>query len=103
VKLSEMASLDEVVAQQREDPEFRQEWDRGAFAREVAIRVVRYRTDRGLTQAQLAKAVGMTQPVIARLESGDQAPSLATLARITAGTGISFHLDVADGDIALSA
>src|SRR5277367_6232987 len=29
----------------------------------------------------------MKQPVIARLERGEQAPSLATLARITAGTG----------------
>jgi DNA-binding XRE family transcriptional regulator len=104
VKLSEMASLDEVIEKFREeDPEFRQRWDRGAFAREVAIRIIRYRTDHGLTQTQLAKAVGMRQPVIARLESGEQAPSLATLARITAGTGISFHLDVANGDIALSA
>jgi ribosome-binding protein aMBF1 (putative translation factor) len=63
-----------------------EEWDRSVFAREVAIRIVRYRADRGLTQTQLARAVGMKQPVIARLERGEQPPSLATLARITAGT-----------------
>ena len=103
MKLSEMPTLQEVVDHQREDPEFREEWDRSAFAREVAIRIVRYRADHGLTQTQLACAVGMKQPVIARLERGEKAPSLATLARITAGTGIEFHLDVRDGAVALTA
>jgi ribosome-binding protein aMBF1 (putative translation factor) len=103
VKLSEMPALQEVVDRQREDPEFREAWDRSAFAREVAIRIVRYRADQGLTQTQLARTVGMKQPVIARLERGEQAPSLATLARITAGTGIAFHLDVRDGAVALTA
>jgi predicted transcriptional regulator len=45
----------------------------------------------------------MQQPVIARLERGEQPPSLATLARITAGTAIAFHLDVRDGAVALTA
>jgi len=52
---------------------------------------------------QLARAVGMLQPVIARLERGEQPPSLSTLARITAGTGIEFHLDVSNGAVALTA
>ena len=103
MKLSEMQTFQEVVDHQREDPEFREEWDPCAFAREVAIRIVRYRADHGLTQTQLACAVGMKQPVIARLERGEKAPSLATLARITAGTGIEFHLDVRDGAVALTA
>lgn len=103
MKLSEMPTLKEVVDHQREDPEFREGWDRSAFAREVAIRIVRYRVDHGLTQTQLAREVGMLQPVIARLERGDQPPSLATLARITAGTGMEFHLDVRDGAVALTA
>jgi ribosome-binding protein aMBF1 (putative translation factor) len=102
MKLSEMSSLAEVVDREREDPEFREEWDRSAFAREVAVRVVRYRAERGLTQAQLARAVGMQQSVIARLERGEQPPSLATLARITAGTGIALHLDVTNGAVALT-
>ena len=103
MKLSELPALQEVVDRQREDPEFREEWDRSAFAREVAIRIARYRADHGLTQTELARAVGMQQPVIARLERGEQPPSLATLARITAGTGIAFHLDVRDGAVALTA
>lgn len=103
MKLSELPALGEVVDRQRKDPAFRDVWDRSAFAREVAVRIVRYRADRGLTQAQLARAVGMQQSVIARLERGEQPPSLATLARVTAGTGIEFHLDVSNGAVALTA
>jgi ribosome-binding protein aMBF1 (putative translation factor) len=103
VKLSKIPTLQEVVDRQREDPQSREDWDRSAFAREVAIRIVRYRAQRSLTQTQLAQLVGMKQPVIARLERGEQPPSLATLARITAGTGIEFHLDVRDGAVALTA
>jgi DNA-binding XRE family transcriptional regulator len=103
MKPREMPMLDEVIDRQREDPEFRDVWDRSAFAREVAIRIIRYRADHGLTQTQLARAVGMLQPVIARLERGERPPSLSTLARITAGTGIAFHLDVSNGAVALTA
>jgi DNA-binding XRE family transcriptional regulator len=85
MKLSELSTLGQVIGHQAEDPEFRQEWDPSAFAREAAIRLVRCRVERGLTQAQLAWSVGLQQSVIARLERGEQPPSLA---RITAGTGI---------------
>lgn len=102
MKLTDLTPLDEVIAEHRANPEFRREWDRGAFAREVAIRIARYRGERSLTQTQLAKAIGTTQSVIARLESGDRPPSLPTLAKITATTGIEFHLDVRHGDILLA-
>jgi ribosome-binding protein aMBF1 (putative translation factor) len=103
MKLTELATLGEVIDRQREDPEFRESWDRSAFAREVANRIIRYRADHGITQTQLARAVGMQQPVIARLERGERPPSLSTLARITAGTGIQLHLDVTDGAVELTA
>ena len=45
----------------------------------------------------------MLQPVIARLERGEQPPSLSTLARITAGTGIGFHLHVSNSAVVLTA
>jgi hypothetical protein len=59
MKLSELRTLGQVIDRQREDPEFREAWDRSAFAREVAARVVRYRAERGLTQLELARAAGM--------------------------------------------
>jgi len=103
MKLSDLPALGEVIDRQREDPEFREQWDRAAFARDVAARIVRYRADRGFTQTELARAVGMQQSVIARLERGEQPPSLSTLARITSGTGIVFHIDVSNGAVAVTA
>jgi hypothetical protein len=40
MRMSELKHLDQVVEEHRDDPEFRAEWDRLAFAREVADRVV---------------------------------------------------------------
>jgi hypothetical protein len=59
MKLSELTPLDQVIEEHREDPEFRAEWDRTAFARDVANRVVQYRAEHGLSQRQLAAIVGL--------------------------------------------
>ncbi|MGH2460247.1 MAG: helix-turn-helix transcriptional regulator [Chloroflexota bacterium] len=46
-----------------------------ALARAVAIRLIGYRADRGLIQAQLAKVLGVKQPQVARLELGVHNPT----------------------------
>ncbi|HLZ36609.1 MAG TPA: helix-turn-helix transcriptional regulator [Mycobacteriales bacterium] len=103
-KLSELKNIDEVIEEHRgTDPEFRERWDRARFARAVAVKIIKYRSEHGLTQTQLAREVGTTQSVIGRLELGEQPPSLATLAKLTARTGLEFHLDITGGDVALSA
>jgi len=43
------------------------------------------RQDRGLTQAELAARADVSQPLIARIESGDVDPTLATLHTIVSG------------------
>ncbi len=104
MKLSDLKTNAQVVAERRAtDPEFRAEWDRTAFAREVAITVLKYRTDRNLSQRGLADAAGLTQPVIARLEVGEHPPSLATLAKLSRATGLVFHVQVAAGAVELVA
>ena len=101
MKLSELTPLDEVIGEHRGDPEFRAGWDRLAFARSVADRVVQYRTDRGLSQRQLAATIGLTQPQVARLEKAEHQPSFDTLARFTRATGLKFRFDVAHGEVEL--
>lgn len=104
MKLSDLKSIDQVVEERRaSDPEFAAEWDRGAFAREVAAAVIRYRADRGITQQVLADETGLKQSAIGRLELGEQAPSLQTLARLTRATGLRFRLDIARGGVAVPA
>ena len=100
MKLSQMKTIDQVVEQdRRDDPEYRAEWDRTAFARAIAISVVKYRTDHGLSQRDLARFTGLTQPAIARLEIGENAPSLATLAKLTSKTGMTIKLSLAEGAV----
>jgi ribosome-binding protein aMBF1 (putative translation factor) len=103
MKLSELKTSSQVLEEQQQDPEFRAEWDRTALARDVALRIVRYRTENRLTQSALARSLGMTQSVIARLEAGDQPPSIGTLAKLTSKTGLEFDIHFARGSVQLLA
>ena len=48
----------------------------------------------GLSQAELAAKVGVTQSVISVYEAGRRQPSVATLARLIAGAGFELELDL---------
>ena len=84
----------EVLAESLQDPAFRAEWDRTAVARAVALRLVAYRADHDLTQRELARRLGIKQPQVNRLESGDVNPSIATLTRIAERLGIEIAVDI---------
>lgn len=104
MKLSDLKTVDAVIEERREaDAEFRDEWDRTAFAREVALAVVKYRAERDLSQRELAELTGLHQPAIARLEKGEESPGLATLAKLTRATGLRFRVDIANGSAGLVA
>ena len=52
----------------------------------LASAVMDVRNRAGLTQEELARKMGTTQPVVARLESGRTRPSMRTLERLAAAT-----------------
>lgn len=58
----------------------------------VALQIRWLREDRNLTQAQLARQVGVSQQQIAKLENPDANPTLSTLEYIARGAGVA--LDV---------
>jgi DNA-binding XRE family transcriptional regulator len=69
------------------DPTFKQAYD-NLDTEDATIRAcIEARANAGLTQAEVAKRMGTTQPVVARLESGAQPPSLASLRRYAAAVG----------------
>jgi len=103
MKLSEMIAAEDVLARNLTDPEFKADYDRTAFAHQVAVELLKYRTEHELTQAQLAQQVGTTQSVIARLETGKRPPSLATLAKLSRGLDITFHVDISPNHVSLVA
>jgi transcriptional regulator with XRE-family HTH domain len=94
MKLSDMKTSEQVLADELRDPDFRREWDRTTVARAVALQVVRYRTEQRLSQRALAKKLDMTQPQLARLEAGEHNPTIETLARLAQTLDIEFAIDV---------
>jgi DNA-binding XRE family transcriptional regulator len=74
------------------DPEFAADWNRLAPARVLSFALIHYRQEHGLTQRDLAKQLGVSQPRVAVLESGEKNPTIETLAAISAVTGIEFAI-----------
>ncbi|MBV9280137.1 MAG: helix-turn-helix transcriptional regulator [Chloroflexi bacterium] len=77
-----------------ENPEYRAGRERMGLAPEVAMKVIQYRFDHGLTQAELVRQLGMRQPHGARLEASDHEPSLTTLRRVAQRLDMPFHIDI---------
>jgi DNA-binding XRE family transcriptional regulator len=94
VKLSDLRTAEEIAAEELRDPAVRAEYERTAYANAVAIRVIAYRAEHGLSQTALARQLGMSQPAIARLEAGEHEPSLTMLARMARGLGVDFSIDI---------
>jgi ribosome-binding protein aMBF1 (putative translation factor) len=84
----------EVLRSELENAEFRAEWERTALARALALRVVEYRAESGLSQAALGRLLGMAQSGVARLEAGEHTPTLDTLSRIAQVLGIHLRVDL---------
>jgi ribosome-binding protein aMBF1 (putative translation factor) len=82
-----MARISEMHKRWMEEPDYRKAYDalEGEFG--LAKAVLRARNRVGLTQAELARKMGTTQPVLARLEGGRARPSMRTLERLARATG----------------
>jgi DNA-binding transcriptional regulator YiaG len=94
VKISQLKTAETIRANDMRDPEYRREYERTRLANEVAIRVTQYRVKHGLSQAELARRLGMRQPNVARLESGEHEPTIATLSLLAQVLKQDFSVDV---------
>jgi transcriptional regulator with XRE-family HTH domain len=84
-----------LATEQVADPSFQAEWQRLAPAREFAATLLRYRADHKLSQRALAKKLGVSQPRVVKLESGEHNPEVYTIINAVRRLGIEFVLDVA--------
>lgn len=64
------------------------------LAHQVALAVLRYRSEHGLCQRQIGKLLGMPQSNIARLEAGERQPTIETLAKLARVLGRDFSVEV---------
>lgn len=61
---------------------------------DIAATLASLRATTGLSQRDLARLAGMSQPAIARLEAGRATPTLATLERLARAAGFELRLDL---------
>lgn len=103
MRIEDMKTHQNVLAESEGDPAYQAEWARTNFAHTVAMQVIEYRIQNKLTQTELGRRLGMRQPHIARLEAGDHEPSLVTLQRLSRVLGVEFHIAITPESATLSA
>ena len=84
--------VEELFAEWDKDPKFRAAYD--ALEDEFALvsALIGARAAAGMTQEQVAAAMGTTQAAVARLESGRNHPSTRTLHRFAKATGTKLRI-----------
>jgi ribosome-binding protein aMBF1 (putative translation factor) len=74
------------------NPKFRAAYDALEDEYALAGALIEARIKSGLSQKELARRMKTTQPAIARMESGRQLPSSATLLRFAEATGTKLRI-----------
>lgn len=82
----------EVASEWLKDPAFRAEFEALEPEFALASALIEARSQAGMTQEQVARAMGTTQAVIARLEGGRVKPSTRTLERFAKATGTRLRI-----------
>ena len=94
-----MTKIKDLKKRWLEHPGFREAYARADEEYALVEALVSARTAANLTQAELARRLGITHSAVARLEGGRVSPSLATLRRYAEATGtrLTVGLIPADG------
>ncbi len=82
----------EAAKQWLQDPDIAKAYDDLAEEFALAAALIDARSNADMTQEEVAKAMGTTQAVIARLESGRTMPSTRTLQRFAEATGSKLRI-----------
>ena len=82
-----MARLSDLHKRWMKEPKYRNAYEALEKEFTLAKAVIDVRNRAGLTQEELARRMGTTQPAIARLEGGRTRPSLRTLQRLAEAAG----------------
>src|SRR6266851_5558299 len=93
-----MARIVDMHKNWMKDPKYRKAYEGLEKEFAMASTVIEVRNRAGLTQEELARKMGTTQPVVARLESGRGRPSMRTLERLAEATGSRLHISFEQPD-----
>lgn len=75
-------TLEEFLASEMKDPEFRQLYDDADIELKVAFEIAKAREAAKVTQGELARRIKSKQQTVSRIEQGGQNLTLVTLNRI---------------------
>ena len=75
------------LEEQLEDPEFRKYWEEDEAEFQLRLAIIDARNETGMTQEQLARASGLNQRQISRIQTGDANPTLRTVSKLARGFG----------------
>lgn len=89
-----MRRVDDYIKEKKKrDPDFKARYDLLKEKADVVRRIIEYRVRHNLSQAQLAKEIGVTQQYISKIEEGDFS-NLETIENILEHIGYRLKLEV---------
>ena len=91
-----MRTVKEVAKEWRKSKSYRAAYDALEDEYALAGALIEARAKAGLSQRQLAARMKTTQPAIARMESGRQLPSSASLLKLAKATGTKLRISFID-------
>lgn len=93
---SKSIDLDTILARQLKNDVIRLAFDERRFYLQIARLVSELRAKIGISQAQLARKAGVSQPMVARLEKGDsrRIPTFDTIFRLLKVLGYTMSIHV---------
>ncbi|MGI8688725.1 MAG: helix-turn-helix transcriptional regulator [Thermomicrobiales bacterium] len=91
--MARKTNFDEWLEEEMTDPEFRAAWDEMSPMVEFGLAVALAREARGMTQEELATAAGIKRPMIARIEKGNQAPTMPTVLKFVRAFDAPLEID----------
>jgi DNA-binding XRE family transcriptional regulator len=89
-------SLEDILAKESKSGEFKLAYDQRRFYLQIAHLIANLRSRTGYSQAELAKRAGVSQPMVARLETGDVArtPTFDTIFKVLKALGYTMSIKV---------
>jgi ribosome-binding protein aMBF1 (putative translation factor) len=88
------ADLDDSLKRKLQNPEFRAAYDAEDKRIELVLQIIKLRQQRGMTQSDLAKAIGTRQANVSRLERFDANLTLGTLEKVAQALGANLRIDL---------
>ena len=88
------AGLDDSLKRKLQNPDFRAAYEAEDKRIELVLQIIKLRQQRGMTQADLAKAIGTRQANVSQLERFDANLTLGTLEKVARALGGSMRIDL---------